>query len=157
MKDDLIFFQIDDNLNLIQMEYDLNILANGRQPKKKIMQPKRIKIKRMVVAPLRVTLYRILILSIKLLHIWLEWSSDHHRMNLWQTDLMPTMKKSMEHCVKNIICTRWRKYSEGHLLYVNSNTRVNKEMIYFHIKITLNYFKIIIVLLFTLPMMFVLV
>ena len=55
MKDNLIFFQMDDNLNLIQMEYDLNILANGRQPKKKIMQPKTIKIKTMVVAPLRVT------------------------------------------------------------------------------------------------------
>ena len=55
MKDDLIFFQMDDNLNLIQMEYDLNILANGRQPKKKIMQPKTIEIKTMVVAPLRVT------------------------------------------------------------------------------------------------------
>ena len=55
MKDDLIFFQIDDNLNLIQMEYDLNILANGRQPKKKIMQPKTIIIKTMVVAPLRLT------------------------------------------------------------------------------------------------------
>ena len=55
MKDDLIFFQIDDNLNLIKIEYDLNILVNERQPKKKIMQPKTIKIKTMVVAPLRVT------------------------------------------------------------------------------------------------------
>ena len=55
MIDNLIFFQIDDNLNLIQMEYNLNVLANGRQPKKKIMQPKTIKIKTMVVAPLRVT------------------------------------------------------------------------------------------------------
>jgi hypothetical protein len=55
MKDYLIFFQIDDNLNLIQMEYDFNIFANGRQTKKKIMQPKTIKIKTMVVAPLWVT------------------------------------------------------------------------------------------------------
>ena len=55
MKDNLIFCQMDDNLNLIQMEYDLNSLANGRQPKKKIMQPKTINIKTMVVAPLRVT------------------------------------------------------------------------------------------------------
>jgi hypothetical protein len=55
MQDDLIFFQMNDNLNLIQMENDLNILANGRQPNKKIMQPKTIKIKTMVVAPLRVT------------------------------------------------------------------------------------------------------
>ena len=50
MKDDIIFFEIDDNLNLIQMEYKLNILENERQPKKKMMQPKTIKIKRMVVA-----------------------------------------------------------------------------------------------------------
>ena len=48
-------FQMDDNINLIQMEYDLNILANGRQPIKKIIQPKTIKIKIMVLAPLRVT------------------------------------------------------------------------------------------------------
>jgi hypothetical protein len=34
MEEDLIFFQIDDNLNLIQMEYNFNILENGRQPKK---------------------------------------------------------------------------------------------------------------------------
>ena len=46
---------MEDDLNLIQMEYDLNILANGRQPQKKIMQPKTIKIKTLVVAPLRVT------------------------------------------------------------------------------------------------------
>ena len=57
MKDNLIFCQMDDNLNLIQMEYNLNVLANGRQPKKKIMQPKTINIKTMVVAPLRVTLF----------------------------------------------------------------------------------------------------
>ena len=55
MKDNLIFCQIDDNLNLIQMEYNLNILANRRQPKKKIMQPKTIEIKTIVVAPLCVT------------------------------------------------------------------------------------------------------
>ena len=46
---------MDFNLNLIQMEYDLNILANRRQPKKNIMKPKTIQIKTMVVAPLRVT------------------------------------------------------------------------------------------------------
>jgi hypothetical protein len=44
-----------ENLNIIQMEYDLNILANGRQPKKKIMQTKIIEIKTIVVAPLQVT------------------------------------------------------------------------------------------------------
>ena len=48
MQDNLNFVQMDDNLNLIQMEYNLNILANGRQPKT-------IKIKTMVVTPLRVT------------------------------------------------------------------------------------------------------
>jgi hypothetical protein len=40
---------MEDNLNLIQMEDNLNILE------KKIMQPKAIKIKTMVVALLRVT------------------------------------------------------------------------------------------------------
>ena len=49
------FFPMEDDFNLIQMEYDLNILANGRQPQKKIMQLKTIKFKTMVVAPLRVT------------------------------------------------------------------------------------------------------
>ena len=52
MEVDLIFFQTDDNLNFIQMEYDLNILANGKQARKKIMHPKIIKIKTMVLAPL---------------------------------------------------------------------------------------------------------
>ena len=46
---------MDDDLNLIQMKDDFDILANGRQPQKKIMQPKTIKIKTMVVALLRVT------------------------------------------------------------------------------------------------------
>ena len=54
LKNDLIFFQIDDNLNHNQMVYNLNILANGRQPKKKIMQPQIIKIKTMVVELLQV-------------------------------------------------------------------------------------------------------
>ena len=40
MKDDLNFFQTEDYLNLIQIKDNLNILANGRQPEKKIMQPK---------------------------------------------------------------------------------------------------------------------
>ena len=53
MEDDLNYFLIE--YDLIQMEYDLNILANGRQPQKKIMQPETIKIKTIVVAPLRVT------------------------------------------------------------------------------------------------------
>jgi hypothetical protein len=39
----------------LQMEDNPNILANGSQPKKKTMQPKTIRIKTMVVAPLRVT------------------------------------------------------------------------------------------------------
>ena len=46
---------MEDDFNLIQLEYDLNILANGRQPQKKIMQPKTIKIETMVVALSRVT------------------------------------------------------------------------------------------------------
>ena len=46
---------MDDDLNLIQMKDDLDILANGRQPQKKIIQHKTIKIKTMVVATLRVT------------------------------------------------------------------------------------------------------
>ena len=49
------FFQMEDNLNLIQIEDDLNNLVNGRQPQKIIIQPKTIQIKTMVVAPLRVT------------------------------------------------------------------------------------------------------
>jgi hypothetical protein len=48
-------FQMEDNFNFFQIEEDLKIFANGRQPQKKIMQPKTIKIKTMVVAPLRVT------------------------------------------------------------------------------------------------------
>ena len=44
---------MEDNLNLIQMEDDITILANGNF--KKLVQPKTIKIKTMVVAPLRVT------------------------------------------------------------------------------------------------------
>ena len=56
MKDDLKFFEKGRRQNLIQMKDDLNILANVRQPQKKIMQPKTIKIKTMVdVAPLGVT------------------------------------------------------------------------------------------------------
>ena len=55
MQEDLNSIQMKDDLIFFQTEYDLNILANGRQPKKKIMQPKTIKIKTMVVAPLRVT------------------------------------------------------------------------------------------------------
>ena len=46
-----LFFQIGDNLNLIPMEYYLNM----RQHKMKIIQPKTIKIKTMVVAPFQVT------------------------------------------------------------------------------------------------------
>ena len=42
---------MEDDLNLFQMEDDLNILANGRQPQNKIMQPETIKIKTMVLAP----------------------------------------------------------------------------------------------------------
>ena len=34
---------MEDDLNLIQINDDLNILANGRQHQKKIMQPKTIK------------------------------------------------------------------------------------------------------------------
>ena len=45
MKDELNFFQTEDDLNLIQIQDNVNILANGRQPEKKIMQPKTIKIK----------------------------------------------------------------------------------------------------------------
>ena len=48
-------FQIEDNLNLIQIKDHLHILANVRQPLKKIMQPKTIKIKTRVVARLRLT------------------------------------------------------------------------------------------------------
>jgi hypothetical protein len=55
IEDDFNILMNEDNLNLIQMEDYLNILANGRQPQKKIMQPKTIKIETMVVAPLRVT------------------------------------------------------------------------------------------------------
>ena len=50
-------FQIEDNLNLIQIKDHLHILANVRQPLKKIMQPKTIKIKTRVVARLRVTYF----------------------------------------------------------------------------------------------------
>ena len=39
----------------VQMKDDLNILANRRQPQKKIMQPETIKIKPMGVAPLQFT------------------------------------------------------------------------------------------------------
>ena len=46
---------MEDDLILIQMEDNLNILANGRQPQRKIMQPETIKIKTIVVAPLLVT------------------------------------------------------------------------------------------------------
>ena len=54
MKYDLNFFQIEDDLNVIQIKNNLTIHATGRQPQKKIMQPKEIKIKTMAVAPLRV-------------------------------------------------------------------------------------------------------
>jgi hypothetical protein len=61
---------MEDDLNFFQMQNDLNILANGRQPRifsngihcsfqmkltLKKMQPKRIKYNTMVVAPLQVT------------------------------------------------------------------------------------------------------
>jgi hypothetical protein len=46
LKDDLIFFQIEDKLN---------ILVAGRRPKEKIMQLHEIKSKTMVVALLKVT------------------------------------------------------------------------------------------------------
>ena len=66
MKDDLICLSlkwnttplilwIEDKHNLIQMEDNLNIFTNGRQPQKEIMQPKTIKIETMVVALSRVT------------------------------------------------------------------------------------------------------
>ena len=46
---------MEDYFKLIQMDEDLKILANGRQPQRKIMQPETIKIKTMVVAPLWLT------------------------------------------------------------------------------------------------------
>ena len=46
MEDNLIFWTNEDNLN---------IPANRRQPQKKIMQPKPVKMKTMVVALLQVT------------------------------------------------------------------------------------------------------
>ena len=55
MEDELKFFQMEDDLNLFQMKNNLNLLANGRQTQKKIMRPKTIRIKRMVVAAIRVT------------------------------------------------------------------------------------------------------
>ena len=45
---------MEDNINLIQMEEDLNILVNVRRDDLQILQPIPIKIKTMVVAPLRV-------------------------------------------------------------------------------------------------------
>ena len=54
-KTTLTYVRIEDNPNIIQLKDSLNIVANGRQPQKKIMQPKTIEIKTMVVAPLRVT------------------------------------------------------------------------------------------------------
>ena len=47
--------KMETTLTYLTTEENLNVLANGRKPKKKIMQPKTIKIKTMVVAPLRVT------------------------------------------------------------------------------------------------------
>ena len=54
---------MEDNINFMKMEEDLNFengrqpqfFENGRQPQKKKMQPKTIKIKTMVVTPLRAT------------------------------------------------------------------------------------------------------
>ena len=48
------FFENEDDSNPIQIENDLNIIANGRQYQKITLQPKTFKIKTMVVAPLRV-------------------------------------------------------------------------------------------------------
>jgi hypothetical protein len=62
MQDGLIFFQMKNNLVFVLIDDQYysnglqpNILADGRQPKKKIIQPKTIKIKTIVVALLRVT------------------------------------------------------------------------------------------------------
>ena len=41
IKEDFNILMNEDNLNLIKMEDDLNILANGKQPQQKIMQPKK--------------------------------------------------------------------------------------------------------------------
>ena len=46
---------MEDNLKFIQMEDDLNILEKRRRPQQKIIQPKTVESKTMVVAPLRVT------------------------------------------------------------------------------------------------------
>ena len=44
MEDNLNFLKMGDILNFIQMEDDHNIIVDGRQSQKKIMQPKTIKI-----------------------------------------------------------------------------------------------------------------
>ena len=48
------FFKLEDDLNIL-LNLTTSIDSNGRQSRKKIIQPKTIKIKTMVVAPLRVT------------------------------------------------------------------------------------------------------
>ena len=64
------------------MEDDLNFLENGRQPQKKIMQPKTIKIKTMVVAPLRVTWFFLIAPSLDSLQEMIktceQYASEHN-------------------------------------------------------------------------------
>ena len=52
-----IFLKMEDDLNILKMEADPILFENGRQPYFCCgkMQPKTLKIKTMVVAPLRVT------------------------------------------------------------------------------------------------------
>ena len=71
---------MEDDLNFLKMEDDLNFFGYGRQPYvicqqktqknyKKIMQPETLKIKSMVVAPLRVT-YGVLSIPFKVIDIF---------------------------------------------------------------------------------------
>ena len=56
MEDDLNFLKKEDDLNVLKMEDDLIFLSNKiLKNYRKKMQPETLKIKKMVVAPLRVT------------------------------------------------------------------------------------------------------
>ena len=67
-----------DDLNLIQIEDDLNIFVNGRRPQKKLMQPKTIQIKTMVVAPLRISIIQLIFLHIRNI-IWKEREKEKNK------------------------------------------------------------------------------
>ena len=54
-EDDLNSFKIEEDLNSFKIEDNLNSLKNGIRSRCQIRQPITIKIKTMVVAPLRVT------------------------------------------------------------------------------------------------------